>query len=95
MPARLSACSAQRVARPRPHAERSRASRPRLPASLHHPNIAAIYGFEHIDGRHLLIVAYVNGPALADRLKSGALPVDEALKVGVELEAPGERSHRA
>jgi len=65
----------------------------KLLASLSHPNIAAIYGFEFLDGRHLLIMEFVDGPTLADRLKSGPLPVDEALEVGVKIAEALESAH--
>ena len=41
-------------------------------ASLNHPNIAAIYGLEEADGVHALVLELVEGPTLADRLKSVA-----------------------
>ena len=50
-------------------------------ASLNHPNIAAIYGLEEADGHRYLVLEYVAGPTLADRLNTGALPLDEALDV--------------
>jgi len=37
-------------------------------ASLNHPNIAAIYGFEDSDGAHALVMELVEGPTLADRI---------------------------
>ena len=48
-------------------------------ASLNHPNIAGIYGFE--DSNHIvaLVMELVEGPTLADHIASAALPVDEAL----------------
>ena len=43
----------------------------RLLASLNHPNIAAIYGIEDVDGVHALILELVEGETLADRLAQG------------------------
>src|SRR5512145_1482715 len=37
-------------------------------ASLNHPNIAAIYGFEDGNGIHALVLELVEGPTLADRI---------------------------
>ena len=48
----------------------------RLLATLNHPNIAAIYGFEMIDGAPYLVLELVEGETLADRLRRGPLPVD-------------------
>ena len=47
-------------------------------ASLNHPNIAAIYGFEEAGGVHALVLELVEGPTLADRITQGSIPLDEA-----------------
>jgi len=47
-------------------------------ASLNHPNIAAIYGFEESDDVRALVMELVEGETLADRIARGAIPVDEA-----------------
>jgi len=39
-------------------------------ATLNHPNIAAIYGLEHADGIDAIVMELVEGPTLAERLKS-------------------------
>jgi Tol biopolymer transport system component len=65
----------------------------RLLASLKHPNIAAIYGLEEADGRRYLILEYVPGPTLADRLASGPLPLDETLEVCAQIAAGVEAAH--
>ena len=43
----------------------------RLLASLNHPNIAAIYELEQSDGVHFLVLEYVPGETLAERIKRG------------------------
>ena len=40
-------------------------------ASLNHPNIAAIYGFEDSGSTHALVLELVEGPTLADRIAQG------------------------
>ena len=50
-------------------------------ASLQHPNIASIYGFENIDGIRFLIMELVEGDDLAQRMKQGRIPVDDALNI--------------
>jgi len=50
-------------------------------ASLNHPNIAAIYGIEQGDDTQALVLELVEGPTLADRIKQGPIPVDEALPI--------------
>jgi serine/threonine protein kinase len=49
----------------------------RVLASLNHSNIAAIYGVEEIDSRHFLVMELVTGETLADRIKRGAIPIEE------------------
>ncbi len=53
----------------------------KLLASLNHPNIAAIYGYEEADDIHFLVLELVEGKTLAERVKKGPLPVEEALEV--------------
>ncbi len=56
-----------------------------LLAALNHPNIAAIYGVEEIDGIRALILELVEGPTLADRLARGAFPLLEAVAVARQI----------
>ncbi len=65
----------------------------RLLAALHHPNVAGIYGIEEDAGRRFLVLEYVEGETLAERLDSGALPVDEALDVCRQIAAGLEAAH--
>ena len=51
----------------------------RLLASLNHPNIAGIYGLEQTDGTRFLSLELIEGPTLADRIKTGPMPTEEAL----------------
>src|SRR5690349_17125912 len=50
-------------------------------ASLNHPHIAASYGLEEANGSQFLVLELVEGGTLADRLKAGSLPLDEALAI--------------
>jgi serine/threonine-protein kinase len=54
-------------------------------ASLNHPHIAAIYGFEDSGSTHALVLELVEGPTLADRIARGPLPVDEALAIAKQI----------
>src|SRR5262245_599707 len=64
-----------------------------LVASLNHPNIAAIYGFEDANGVHALVLELVEGPTLADRLTRGPIPLDEALPMARQIAEALEASH--
>src|SRR6266571_4317149 len=50
-------------------------------ASLNHPHIAAIYGFEDTGGTQALVLELAEGWTLADRIKQGPVPIDEALVI--------------
>src|SRR5262249_41901440 len=50
-------------------------------ASLNHPCIAAIHGFEESDGTRALVLELVEGETLAQRIARGRIPLDEALRI--------------
>src|SRR6266571_8121915 len=62
-------------------------------ASLNHPNIAAIYGLEDSGGVRALVMELVEGPTLAERLKSGAVPLDNALPIAKQIAEALEYAH--
>jgi Tol biopolymer transport system component len=62
-------------------------------ASLNHPNIGAIYGFEDSSGVHALILELVEGSTLADRIALGPLPSSEALAIGSQIAEALEAAH--
>ena len=62
-------------------------------ASLNHPQIGAIYGFEDGDGVHALVLELVDGPTLADRMARGAVPLDEALPIARQIADALEAAH--
>jgi eukaryotic-like serine/threonine-protein kinase len=65
----------------------------KLLAALNHPNIAAIYGFEDSNGAHALVMELVEGPTLADRIKQGPIPIDEALRIAKQICEALEYAH--
>src|SRR3989441_8896766 len=62
-------------------------------ASLNHPNIAAIYDVEEAGGTRYLVLELVEGETLADRLKRGALRLEEALHVAKSICEALEAAH--
>lgn len=62
-------------------------------ASLNHPNIASIYGLEDSGPTHALVMELVEGPTLADRIKSGPIPVDEAVLIARQIADGLEYAH--
>jgi eukaryotic-like serine/threonine-protein kinase len=62
-------------------------------ASLNHANIAAIYGLEEAGGAPYLVLELVQGETLAARLRRGAVPPPEALRLGIQIAAAVEAAH--
>ena len=50
-------------------------------ASLNHPNVAAIYGFEESNSVRALVLELVEGATLAERIAQGPIPIEEALPI--------------
>ena len=67
----------------------------RLLASLSHPNIAGILGLEEVAGARHLVLEFVEGETLAQRLARGPLPLDEALDVCRQVAAGVEAAHES
>jgi len=63
-------------------------------ASLNHPNIAQVFGLETVDGQTAIVMELVEGPTVADRIKDGPLPVDEAMGIAVQVIAALETAHQ-
>ena len=62
-------------------------------ASLNHPNIGSIYGLEEAEGVKALVLELVEGPTLADHIKQGAIPIDEALPIAKQIAEALEAAH--
>ena len=69
-------------------------------ASLNHPNIAAIYGFEEStpatgsgQAVQALVLELVAGPTLADRIGQGPIPLDDALAIGRQITEAVNAAH--
>ncbi len=54
-------------------------------ASLNHPNIAAIHGLEESGDSPALVLEYVEGLTLQDRIAKGPIPLDEALPIARQI----------
>ena len=62
-------------------------------ASLNHPNIAAIYGLEESGGVTALVMELVEGDDLSQRIARGAIPLDEALPIAMQIAEALEAAH--
>jgi hypothetical protein len=65
----------------------------RVLAALNHPHIAAIYGFETTGETSAIVLELVEGPTLAERLRSGPLPLAETLALARQIADAIEAAH--
>ena len=65
----------------------------RVLASLNHNNIATLYGFEQEGDSRFLVMELVEGETLADRIRRGAIPVDEAISIFIQIAEALEAAH--
>src|ERR1022692_4432130 len=64
-------------------------------ASLNHPHIGAIYGFEDAINMPALVLELVEGDTLDDRVRRGPLPLAEALTIAQQIADALDAAHRA
>lgn len=64
-------------------------------SSLNHPNICTLYDVGHQDGTDYLVMEFLEGETLADRLKKGPLQPDQVLKWGAEICEGLEKAHKS
>lgn len=62
-------------------------------ASLNHPGICGIHGLEETDGLQYLVLEYVDGESLAQRLERGPIAVAEALELAARIADALEAAH--
>jgi len=63
-------------------------------SSLNHPNICTLYDVGHQDGMDYLVMEFLEGETLADRLAKGPLPAEQVLKYGVEICEGLDKAHK-
>ena len=64
-------------------------------SSLNHPNICTLHDVGHQEGADYLVMEYLEGETLADRLRKGPLPVAQVLKYGIEICDALAQAHRS
>src|SRR5215208_3961461 len=64
-------------------------------SQLTHPHICTLYDVGEHQGTAFLVMEYLDGETLADRLAEGALPLHQALQTGIEIASALEAAHRA
>src|SRR6202790_594731 len=63
-------------------------------ASLNHPHICTLYDTGHQDGVDFLVMEYIEGETLAQRLQRGALPIQQVLQYAIEISDALDKAHR-
>src|ERR1041384_4783290 len=63
-------------------------------AGLNHPHICTLHDVGNQDGTDYIVMEFLEGETLAQRLERGALPLDEALKIGAEIADALDKAHR-
>jgi eukaryotic-like serine/threonine-protein kinase len=63
-------------------------------SGLNHPNICTVYDFGEDAGRAFIAMEYLEGETLTARIRRGPLPLDEALKVSIEVARALSAAHR-
>src|ERR1700756_2753610 len=63
-------------------------------SSLNHPNICHLYDIGSQDGADYLVMELLEGETLAERLRKGAIPLNEILKIGIAIAEALAFAHR-
>src|SRR5262244_3177894 len=63
-------------------------------SQLSHPHICALYDVGNQDGIEYLVMEYLEGETLAERLLRGALPLEQTLRYGQEIADALDKAHR-
>ncbi len=66
----------------------------RAVSSLNHPHICALFDVGRQDGTDFLVMEYLEGETLADRLTRGPLPTEQVLRYGIEIADALDKAHR-
>ena len=64
-------------------------------SSLNHPHICQLYDIGSHDGTDFLVMEFLDGETLADRLRKGAMPLQELLKTERQIAEALETAHKA
>src|SRR5271170_5970074 len=64
-------------------------------SSLNHPHICQLYDIGAQDGASFLVMEFLEGETLAERLHKGPLQLEQCLKIAIELSEGLEKAHRS
>jgi serine/threonine protein kinase len=63
-------------------------------AALNHPNICTIHDISEWEDQLFIIMEYIEGQSLHNKLKSGPLPVDQAIQIGLQICQGLQEAHK-
>ena len=63
-------------------------------SSLNHPNICTLYDVGHQDGIDYLVMEHIEGESLSQRLSKGPLPIEQLLRIGIQISDALDTAHR-
>ena len=64
-------------------------------SALHHPNIRTLFDVGEHEGTSYLVLEYLDGQTLADRIAKGPVPLAEALRIAIQITDALDRAHTA
>ena len=64
-------------------------------SGLNHPNICTLHDIGHQDGIDFIVMEFLEGESLAERLEKGPLPVPQVLQYGTQLASALDKAHRS
>jgi eukaryotic-like serine/threonine-protein kinase len=64
-------------------------------SSLNHPNICTLHDVGRQEGVDFIVMEYLEGETLAERLEKGPLPVEQVLQYGTQIASALDRAHRS
>src|SRR5262249_43692513 len=64
-------------------------------SQLDHPHICALHDVGEQDGTSFLVMQYLEGETLAERLRKGPPPLDQSLRIAIDLADAIDKAHRA
>ena len=62
-------------------------------AALNHPNIATIYNIEEIDDEIFIVMEYIDGKELKDKIDSNPLGIDDTLDISLQIAKGLQAAH--
>src|SRR5205823_968548 len=66
----------------------------RIIAQLEHPHICRVYDVGEYGNTAFLVMQYLEGSTLADRLKQGAITLEQALQLAIQIAGALDTAHR-